>query len=184
MFQQVSNRCDDYSTHILIGHLPVWSLPIWHHFPHDNAITPCITGRWEFPVWDGLRSRPSDGDLATLFTHTHTKVSAYIKYILKPKGKNSSSNIRTLTCVHKWFSNPKKNFCIYHLKFPSHLTYPFTSLLWILTHNLVEQKARLETINTAFPSQNNLNTNQEMEVTVGSDRFTEHRLFSTRLVEV
>lgn len=49
-------------------------------------------------------------------------------------------------------------------------------------HSLAEQKAKLGTINAAFPSHNNLNTNREMEVTVGSDRFTEQRLFSTQSV--
>lgn len=32
------------ATHILIGHFPVWSFSIRHHFPKDNTITPGITG--------------------------------------------------------------------------------------------------------------------------------------------
>lgn len=54
------------STHILIGHLPIWPFPIWHHFPEDNAIAPCITGWCKLPVSNGFRSCPPDRDLTSL----------------------------------------------------------------------------------------------------------------------
>lgn len=50
-------------THILVGHLPVGSLSIWNHLPHDDSVTPHIAGWGELPVGYGLWSRPSDGDL-------------------------------------------------------------------------------------------------------------------------
>lgn len=52
-------------THILIVHIPVGSLSIWNHLPHDNAVTPHVAGRCELPVGDGLGCRPPDGDLAS-----------------------------------------------------------------------------------------------------------------------
>lgn len=55
-----------YVTHILVGHLPVGSLSIWDHFPHDNTVAPHITGWGELPEGNGLWCRPSDWDLASL----------------------------------------------------------------------------------------------------------------------
>ena len=63
---------------------------------------------------------------------------------------------------------------------------PFWSHYWTFGSNFCEsaQKAKLGIINTAIPPHNNLNTDQEMEVTVSSDRFTEQRLFRIRVFEV
>lgn len=55
-----------FETHILVGHLPVGSLSIWNHLPHDDTVTPHIAGWGELPVGYGLWSRPPDGDLASL----------------------------------------------------------------------------------------------------------------------
>ena len=54
------------STHVLIGHLPVGPLPVWHHFPEQDAIAPGITGGCKLPVGYGLRCRPPDRDLTAL----------------------------------------------------------------------------------------------------------------------
>lgn len=54
------------NTYILIGHLPVRSLSVWHHLPHDNPIAPHIACWGELPVCDCLRSRPANGNLPTL----------------------------------------------------------------------------------------------------------------------
>ena len=54
------------STYILIGHLPVWSLSIWHHLPKHNAVTPSITGWCKLPVCDSLGGCPPDRDLSSL----------------------------------------------------------------------------------------------------------------------
>lgn len=54
------------TTHISVSEIPVWSLSIGHHLPHDHAITPHITGGGEFPVCDGLWSCPPDWDFSTL----------------------------------------------------------------------------------------------------------------------
>lgn len=59
-------------THILIGHLPVGSLPVGHDFPHDDAVAPRVTGGGELPVGDGLRCGPPNRDLTALDTQTHT----------------------------------------------------------------------------------------------------------------
>ena len=50
-------------THVLVVHVPVGSLSVRHHLPHDDAVTPHVAGRGELPVGYGLWSRPSDGDL-------------------------------------------------------------------------------------------------------------------------
>lgn len=55
-----------FVTHILVGHLPVGSLSVWNHLPHDDTVTPHIAGWGELPVGDGLWSCPSDGDLPSL----------------------------------------------------------------------------------------------------------------------
>ena len=36
-------RCS-VSTHVPVGHVPVWSLAIGQHLPHDDAIAPHIAG--------------------------------------------------------------------------------------------------------------------------------------------
>lgn len=53
-------------TYILIGHVPVRSLTIGHHFPHDNAIAPDITGGGELAILDSFRGSPTDGNFAAL----------------------------------------------------------------------------------------------------------------------
>lgn len=54
-------------TYILIAHVPIRSLTVRHHFPHDNTVTPYITGWRELSVCNGLRSRPANGDLPSLW---------------------------------------------------------------------------------------------------------------------
>lgn len=56
----------ELGTYILIGHVPVWPLSIGHHLPHDDSVTPYITGRGEFPVLDSFWCGPADGDFPTL----------------------------------------------------------------------------------------------------------------------
>ena len=53
-------------THILVGHIPGGSLSKRHDFPHDDPIAPDIAGGRELAVGDGLWSRPSHRDLASL----------------------------------------------------------------------------------------------------------------------
>lgn len=62
----VGKKETQYTTHILIGHLPVWSFSIWHHFPKDNPITPGITGWCKLPVSDRFWSCPSNRDFTPL----------------------------------------------------------------------------------------------------------------------
>lgn len=47
-------------------------------------------------------------------------------------------------------------------------------------HSLTERKSKPQSIEAAFSSHNNLDTDWEMEVTTGSDRFTEQHHFSTQ----
>lgn len=53
-------------TYILVGHVPVGPLSKWHHFPHNNAVAPHITGWGELSVSDGLWCSPPHWDLPTL----------------------------------------------------------------------------------------------------------------------
>lgn len=53
-------------SYILVGHIPIRPLSKWHHFPHDDAIAPHVTGRGELPVRDGLWCGPPHWDLSTL----------------------------------------------------------------------------------------------------------------------
>lgn len=53
-------------TYILVGHVPVRPLTIGHHLPHDNAVTPDITGRGELAILDSFGGSPTDGDFAAL----------------------------------------------------------------------------------------------------------------------
>lgn len=34
----------ELGTYILIGHVPIWPFSIGHHLPHDDAVTPHVTG--------------------------------------------------------------------------------------------------------------------------------------------
>lgn len=54
------------STHILVAHVPIRPFSIRHHFPHDDAIAPNVTGGGELPVSDGLWGCPANGDLTSL----------------------------------------------------------------------------------------------------------------------
>lgn len=55
------------SAYILIAHVPVRPLAVRHHFPHDNAVAPHITGWGELPVGNRLGSRPANGDFPSLW---------------------------------------------------------------------------------------------------------------------
>lgn len=59
-----------HQTYILIRHLPVWPLAVWHNFPHDNPIAPYIAGRGELPVSNSLWSCPANRNLPTLGQNT------------------------------------------------------------------------------------------------------------------
>jgi len=58
--------CCPKSTHIPVGHVPVGTLAVGQHLPHDDAVTPHIAGGGELAVRDGLWSCPANGDLAPL----------------------------------------------------------------------------------------------------------------------
>lgn len=63
------------TTHILICHIPVRPLAIWHHLPHDYSIAPHITGRSEFSVLNCFRCCPPYWDLPTLQEKKTTEVT-------------------------------------------------------------------------------------------------------------
>ena len=63
----VNLSCDQKPrAHVSVGEVPVRSLPVRHHLPHDHAVAPHVTGGGELPVGDGLRGRPADRDLSAL----------------------------------------------------------------------------------------------------------------------
>lgn len=50
----------------LVRTVPIWPLSIWHHFPHNDAITPHVR-RWrELPVNNSFRCRPSYRNFTSL----------------------------------------------------------------------------------------------------------------------
>lgn len=53
-------------THILVTHVPVRPLSIWHHLPGNDPITPDIRSRRELPVGDCLWCCPTHWDFTTL----------------------------------------------------------------------------------------------------------------------
>ncbi len=55
------------NTYILVTHVPIWPFSIWHHFPHDNAVTPYIRGGGELPVCNGFWSSPANRYFASLW---------------------------------------------------------------------------------------------------------------------
>lgn len=63
IFKKSENR-----SHISVGEVPVWSLSVRHHLPHDHSVTPHITGGGELPVGNGLRGCPADRNLPALLT--------------------------------------------------------------------------------------------------------------------
>jgi len=52
--------------HISVGEVPVWSLSIGRHLPHDHTVAPDITRGGELSVCNGLWCSPSDWDFPTL----------------------------------------------------------------------------------------------------------------------
>lgn len=65
LFGSLSSYCLA-STHVPVGHVPVWALAVGQHLPHDDAIAPHIAGRGELAVCNGLRCRPANGNLPPL----------------------------------------------------------------------------------------------------------------------
>lgn len=55
-----------FCAHISVGEVPVWSLPVRHHLPHDHSVAPHVTGGGELPVGDGLRGCPADWNFPAL----------------------------------------------------------------------------------------------------------------------
>lgn len=53
-------------TYIAIGHVPVGPLSVGQDLPHNDPITPHVTGGGEFAVSDGFRRRPADRDFSSL----------------------------------------------------------------------------------------------------------------------
>lgn len=105
-----SNLSMSHKTYILIGHLPVWPLSVWHHFPHDNPVTPHIAGWGELPVRDCLWSRPPNRNLSALHNmQEHLPDNANTSVDLK-ETRLIKSNVNlpsvvvfdgiTLICVH------------------------------------------------------------------------------------
>lgn len=54
------------AAYILIGHLPVRPLTIWHHFPHDSAKTPDVTSWGKFSIRNSLWCCPAYWYLSSL----------------------------------------------------------------------------------------------------------------------
>lgn len=53
-------------THILVAHVPVRPLSVWHHLPGDDPITPDIWSWCKLPVGNRLRCRPAHRDFTAL----------------------------------------------------------------------------------------------------------------------
>lgn len=77
--KELSDRKGNWNTYVLVGHLPVRSLPIRHHFPHHNPVAPDIAGRSEFAEGDGFWSCPSDWDFPSLGRPKKTKKTDWEK---------------------------------------------------------------------------------------------------------
>lgn len=76
-----------FVTHVLVGHIPIRPLAVGHDLPHDNAVTPHVTCRGEFPILYGFGRSPSDGDFATLYSKI--QVSFWRKIECNHTGSNT-----------------------------------------------------------------------------------------------
>lgn len=51
---------------VLIGPVPIWPLSVGDHLPHDNSVTPHVTGRRKLPERYGLWCCPPHRNFSTL----------------------------------------------------------------------------------------------------------------------
>lgn len=65
---------------VLIGPVPIWPLSIGDHLPHDNSVTPHVTGRRKLPERYGLWCRPPHRNFSTL--HTNIKNINLVRMII------------------------------------------------------------------------------------------------------
>lgn len=96
-------------TYILIWHVPVRPFSIRHYFPHNNSVTPHITGWCKFAVLNGLWSCPSHWNFSALWKKKRKKV------LLFPHRIFISSSIE---CIYNYFHQRQKQ----HLHDPLCLT--------------------------------------------------------------
>lgn len=65
---------------VLIGPVPIWPLSVGDHLPHDNSVTPHVTGRRKLPERYGLWCCPSHRNFSTL--HTNIKNINLVRMII------------------------------------------------------------------------------------------------------
>lgn len=65
---------------VLIGPVPIWPLSVGDHLPHDNSVTPHVTGRRKLPERYGLWSCPPHRNFSTL--HTNLKNINLVRMII------------------------------------------------------------------------------------------------------
>lgn len=65
---------------VLIGPVPIWPLSIGDHLPHDNSVTPHVTGRRKLPERYGFWCCPSHRNFSTL--HTNLKNINLVRMII------------------------------------------------------------------------------------------------------
>ena len=82
----------------VIRPIPVRSLSISYDLPHYDTETPDVRSRRKLPVGNGLRSRPSDWDLATL--NRNTADSVYITKLLQDFTEPVLYTLRICTHYH------------------------------------------------------------------------------------